>query len=88
MFDPLLVGWVSRELFVGAHTLVTSNGLFRACALVDGRVVAIWGLNGRALTLHLLEKVKASNLKALRDDAADVLRFLGLSERCEVVVET
>ena len=37
-FDPLLLGWVSREPFVGAHQgIVTDNGLFRACALVDGQ---------------------------------------------------
>ena len=38
-FDPLLLGWVSRDSFVGTHQgVVTNNGLFRACALVTGRV--------------------------------------------------
>jgi hypothetical protein len=44
-FDPLLHGWVSREPFVGRHSgVVTTNGIFRPVALVDGRVVATWGL--------------------------------------------
>jgi hypothetical protein len=87
-FDPLLLGWVSRDPFVGAHTVVTTNGLFRACALVDGRVVATWGLTGTTLTVRLLETVKARAVTALRRDGADVLRFLGLPEDSQVVVAT
>ena len=88
-FDPLLLGWVSRETVVGPHHgIVTSNGLFRACALVDGRVVATWGLNGTTLTVTLLEKVKAATVDALRREAADVLRFLGLPERSDLVFTT
>ena len=87
-FDPLLLGWVSREPVVGRHQgLVTSNGLFRACALVEGRVVATWGLSGTTLTVKLLEKVKDSAVDALREDAADVLRFLGLPDRSAVDFE-
>jgi hypothetical protein len=92
-FEPLLLGWVSRELFVGPHQqIVTTNGLFRACALVDGRVVATWGLRGATLTVTLLENVKAPAVTALRRDAADVLRFLEPSGATaatrEIVVET
>ena len=87
-FDPLLLGWVSRDAFVGPHAIVTTNGLFRPCALVDGRVVGIWALSGTSLTVKLLEKVKASVVNALRADAADVLRFLALPEESQVVVET
>jgi hypothetical protein len=91
-FDPLLLGWVSRELFVGPHReIVTTNGLFRACALVDGRIVATWGLSGAKLTVKLLENVKASNISALRRDAADLLRFLAPPDQplhtTEIVIE-
>jgi hypothetical protein len=87
-FDPLLLGWVSREPFVGTHEgVVTSNGLFRACALVKGRVVAIWGLSGATLTLQPLEGLTASVVKALRSDATDVVGFLGLPDDTEVVVD-
>jgi hypothetical protein len=87
-FDPLLLGWVSREPVVGEHRhIVTSNGLFRACALVDGRAVATWGLSGTTLTVTLLEKVNRPTVAALRREAADVLRFLGLPEQSDVVIE-
>lgn len=87
-FDPLLLGWASRDSVVGEHKqIVTTNGLFRACALVRGRVVATWGLSGTTLTVKLLETVNATAVTALRRDAADVLRFLGLPDTSRVVVE-
>ena len=86
-FDPLLLGWVSRDAVVGTHQgIVTSNGLFRACALVDGRVVATWTLSGATLTVTRLEKVGAAAVDTLRHEAADVLRFLDLSERARIVI--
>jgi hypothetical protein len=78
-FDPVLCGWDSRDAIVGEHRgLVTNNGLFRSFALVGGRAVATWGLDGGCLTLRPLEKIKAADLRALEADAAEVLRFLGL----------
>lgn len=85
-FEPLLLGWASRDFVVGPHKVVTNNGLFRACALVEGRVVGTWGLSGATLTIELLEKVAKQNVEALRTDAADVLRFLGRTDGTEVVV--
>jgi len=39
-FDPLLLGWNSRELVLGPHQgVVAVDGLFRAIALVNGRAV-------------------------------------------------
>jgi hypothetical protein len=86
-FDPLLLGWVSRAPFVGAHAVVTNNGIFRPFALVDGRVIAVWRLSGTTLTVKLLEAAEASTMKALRAEAADVLRFLDRAEASEVVIE-
>ena len=81
-FDPVLHGWASREPIVGRHQqVVTSNGVFRPTALVEGRVVGTWGLADRTVSLRLLEPVSATALGALRQDAADVLRFLGLPPR-------
>jgi hypothetical protein len=67
---------------------VTSNGLFRACALVEGRVVGTWGSSGTALTVRLLEPVKPEVVATLRRDATEVLRFLNLTDRSAIVVET
>src|SRR5262249_19992178 len=57
-FDPLLHGWASRQLVVGSHQgVVTTNGLFRPIALVDGRAVATWGLADGVLRIVLLQAV-------------------------------
>ncbi len=78
-FDPLLHGWRSRELFVGDHAgVVTTNGIFRPVALVDGRIVATWTLPGGVVTIDRLEPLSASVKAALVEDGADVQRFLGI----------
>lgn len=85
-FDPLLHGWASRTPVVGPHAgVVTTNGLFRPVALVDGRVVATWGLKGGMVTIRPLEAVAPPVLDALVSDAARVLRFLGLPDQPPVV---
>jgi hypothetical protein len=78
-YDPLLLGWASRADWVGTHEgIVTTNGIFRPFALVDGRVVALWSLTGARLTLRPLVPVGRQDLAALATDAADVRRYLGL----------
>jgi hypothetical protein len=80
-FDPLLHGWASREPFVGRHTgVVTTNGIFRPVALVRGRVVATWALPGGRLTVAPMEPLSTRDRRALTEDGADVLRFLGLPQ--------
>ena len=87
-YDPLLLGWASRSDWVAGHEgLVTTNGIFRPFALVDGRAVATWGLAGGVMTLRPLEPVRGSALDALRRDAHDVLRYLGLPDSDLVVDE-
>lgn len=76
-FDPLLHGWESREPIVGRHRgIVTSNGVFRPFALVDGRAVAIWKLPRGRVELEPLEPIPAPVRAALESDAAEVERFL------------
>ena len=59
---------------------MTRNGIFRPIALVDGRVVATWGLPAGRVTLQPLEPIADDRLEALAADASDVLRFLGLPD--------
>jgi hypothetical protein len=81
-YDPLLHGWTSHELVTGRHRgIVTTNGLFRPFALVEGRAVATWGLSAGRLTIRLLETVPTEQVDALVADAAEVLRFLELPDR-------
>jgi hypothetical protein len=76
-FDPLLMGWASREPILGPHShIVTVNGLFRPFALVDGKAVATWTINGNKVTLNHLEEIDPADAQALAHDAEDVLRFL------------
>jgi hypothetical protein len=76
-FDPLLLGWTSREEVVGRHeVLVTTNGIFRPFALVKGRAVARWGLAGGKVTIEHLEALKRKDAAALEDEAQRVLEYL------------
>jgi hypothetical protein len=76
-FDPLLLGWASRDPVVGPHRhIVTSNGLFRPFALAGGRAVATWTLNAGRVALAPFAPLDAVTQAALDGDAADVTRFL------------
>ncbi|HEU4738346.1 MAG TPA: winged helix DNA-binding domain-containing protein [Solirubrobacterales bacterium] len=80
-FDPLLLGWTSREEVVGPHKiLVTINGIFRPFALVDGRAVATWKLAGGKPTIKHLAKLSKRDAAALEQEAERVLAFLGSPE--------
>ena len=77
-FDPILLGWTSREEVVGPHrVLVTTNGIFRPFAMVGGRAVGTWRLAGSKVTIEHLGKVSRRDAAALEADAARVLGFLG-----------
>jgi len=76
-FDPVLLGWTSREQILGPHTsLVTRNGIFHPFAMAGGKAVAKWGLPGGKVKLQPLQRLPAKIAAALEADAADVSRFL------------
>jgi hypothetical protein len=76
-YDPLLLGWTSREEVVGPHKLlVTINGIFRPFALVKGRAVATWRLASGKVTIEPLGPVAKKDAAALEADAAEVLEFM------------
>lgn len=76
-FEPLLLGWVSRQEIVGPHKLlVTNNGIFRPFALVDGRAVATWRLSGGKLQIEQLGRVTKKTAAALEADGDAVLAYL------------
>lgn len=77
-FDPVLLGWTSREPLLGPHReLVTVNGIFRPFALVRGRAVATWSMPGGDVVLQPFGRLSRRDTAALSADAADVSRFLG-----------
>jgi hypothetical protein len=77
-FDPLLLGWASRDPITGPHKrIVTVNGIFRPFALARGRAVATWTITGGQVVLAPFAALDAETQAALDTDAADVTRFLG-----------
>lgn len=76
-FDPVLLGWTSREEILGDHVgLVTVNGIFRPFAMVEGRAVATWKLSKGRVEIEPLGPVSRVARAALDEDAADVERFM------------
>jgi Winged helix DNA-binding domain len=76
-FDPVLLGWTSREPILGEHqAAVTVNGMFRPFALVHGRAAATWSMPRGEVVLQPFGRLDDADAAALRKDAADVVRFL------------
>jgi winged helix DNA-binding protein len=77
-FDPVLLGWTSREDILGPHRhLVTVNGIFRPFAMAKGRAVGTWSMPKGEVELEALGRVSKADRAALERDAEDVKRFLG-----------
>ncbi len=76
-FDPLLLGWRSREAILGSHQqVITVNGLFRPFALIGGRAVATWSMPAGKVLLEPFGRLTREQTAALDADAVDVVRFL------------
>ncbi len=76
-FDPLLLGWASRESILNSHqAVVTTNGIFRPFVLVDGRAAATWTMPGGEVLIEPFEPLGRDVGAALAVDVADVKRFL------------
>jgi hypothetical protein len=79
-FDPVLLGWTSREPILGRHEpRVVTGGLFRAFAMADGRAVGGWKWAKAEVTMEPYERLPAKHKAAFEADAADTTRFLKLS---------
>jgi hypothetical protein len=76
-FEPLLLGWTSREAIIGPYTgLVTTNGIFKPFALVEGTAAGVWGAPGGEIELEPFEPLPAEVAAALERERADIRRFL------------
>jgi hypothetical protein len=78
-YEPLLLGWRSRNDFVPAHRerLIADNGLFRPFGLAGGRAVGTWSLRSGAVSISPFEPLSTEYEAALAADARDVVTFLG-----------
>jgi hypothetical protein len=76
-FEPLLLGWASREPLLGTHQgSIMVGGLFRPFALVRGRAGATWRIDRGEVVLEPFRRISPRDSAALEADAADVVRFL------------
>jgi Winged helix DNA-binding domain len=77
-FEPVLLGWASREEITGPHAeRIAVGGVFRSFALVRGRAAATWAIDAGEVAIEPLGRIARADAAALRVDATDVLRFLG-----------
>jgi len=78
-YDPVLMGWRSREAILGAHEpKIVRGGLFGPFALVGGRAAAAWSLTDGRAVLEPFGRMARADRAALEADAEDVVRFLAL----------
>lgn len=76
-FEPILLGWKSRELLLGEpEHLVVSGGVFRPFALAHGRAVATWTIARQKIELEPFGRLAGGDRTALEADARAVTRFL------------
>lgn len=76
-FDPLLLGWRSRNFIVqDAQEVITSNGMFRAIVLIAGRAAGTWTLPRGHVQLNLWHPADPACAAALQAEAAAVEHYL------------
>jgi Winged helix DNA-binding domain len=81
-FDPLLLGWRSREFVLDRpQEIVTSNGIFRPIALVEGQAAATWTMRRGRVQLNLWGDPGPDVVAALRREAAAVAAYLTSQRR-------
>jgi hypothetical protein len=87
-FDPVLMGWRSRAGVLGDHqSVVTTNGIFRPIALVEGRAVGTWTMSGGRVLLAPFDSLASTDVAALAGDALDVACYLGVTSEPSMTVK-
>ena len=76
-FDPLLLGWRSRELVLDdPQEVITTNGIIKAIVLIEGRAAGSWALRAGHVTLSLWNYTDPDTLDALASEASAVEKYL------------
>lgn len=79
-FDDYLLGYRGRDLILDpAYTRrVLDGGMIQAAVVVAGRIVGTWRLERREVAVWPFTTLPRSSRRALRQEAADIGRFLGV----------
>ncbi|HET9115510.1 MAG TPA: winged helix DNA-binding domain-containing protein [Gaiellaceae bacterium] len=78
-FEPLLLGWSSRDEIVGENwERVARGGMISAFALVEGRAAANWRVEGRRVEITPFSPLGDETQQVLDTEADAVLRYLDL----------
>lgn len=82
-FDPLLLGWASRELVLeDPQEVLTTNGIIRPVVLIDGRAAGTWAMPKGRVSLRLWNAAGAgAAADALAAEAAAVEDYLSPRDR-------
>jgi hypothetical protein len=76
-FEPLLLGWRSRAFVLGDPAeVVTTNGIIKPIALIDGRVAGTWTMRRGRVELRLWRPETAATTRALHREASAVEAYL------------
>ncbi|MFD1721942.1 DNA glycosylase AlkZ-like family protein [Amnibacterium endophyticum] len=87
-FDPLLHGWRSRAAVLGAHdAAVVTGGIYRSWAMVDGRPVVLWRIEGGRIRIAPFAPLPQRTRVALLADAEAVRAWLALPDRAPLVLD-
>jgi Winged helix DNA-binding domain len=88
-FDPLLHGWWDRSpILADGISVVTTNGIFRAVVLLEGRAVGTWAMSDNALRLTIATSLSSTALQRVKMEASDISRFLQTAELPVTIAET
>ncbi len=76
-FEPMLLGWTSRQLFVGPHEpSLVAGGMFLPLMMAGGRAVGTWRMPAGRLVLTPFEDLTPEEAGAFAADSEDLRRLL------------
>jgi hypothetical protein len=76
-FEPVLLGWASREFVTGGHAArIVSGGVFRPFALVGGVVAGGWRLARDTIALEPFDVISAADRRALDAEGEQIVSYL------------
>lgn len=80
-FDPLLLGWCSREFVLDQpREVITTNGIIKAIVLIDGRAAGSWAITAGRVRLNLWNGADTTTSAGLATEAVAIEGYLSVPE--------